>query len=267
MTEEYLRMILMGTGVVLLVVVVYAVIELARTLRWIRYTAEDLQPSIKQATEVREALEPTVKKANEILETLEPSMQRIDPLMERISLTVDAVNLEIMRADQILANLTDVTDVASNAAKAVNNITDTPLNLLTSATDKVRTIFSDRKPERDTLAALNEAGINGSASTQNSGYESVSNSGPAQTAVPGTGFQAATAGVSQPGATNGFGTVGSITAQVTQTVDASAEAAAAAAASAAAQVAALAAEEVVPPYQDEIEVVEPEGTDRPQWPF
>ncbi|MDR2956719.1 MAG: DUF948 domain-containing protein, partial [Coriobacteriales bacterium] len=156
LTEDILRMVLMGSGAVLLVVLAIAAFELIRTLRWVRYTAEDLQPTIKQATDVLEALEPAVKNANELLESLEPAMKRVDPLMERISLTIDAVNLEIMRADQILANLTDVTDVASNAAKKVSTIADTPLNLLTSATDKVRSIFSDKKAETDTQTALAE---------------------------------------------------------------------------------------------------------------
>jgi hypothetical protein len=85
---------------------------------------------------------------NNTLDALQPALKRVDPLMERVSLTIDAVNLEIMRADQILADVSDVTNVASGAVKKVSDITDAPLNLLTSATDKVRSIFVDRKADK-----------------------------------------------------------------------------------------------------------------------
>lgn len=259
MTEDILRMILLGSGAVLILILVYAVIELIRTLRWIRYTAEDLQPTIKQATEVLEALEPTVKKANDILEALGPSIQRVDPLIERISLTVDAVNLEIMRADQILANLTDVTDVASNAAKKVNTIADTPLNLLTSATDKVRTIFSDRKPESDTRDALLEAGADQPKALQEAsdiqatiaasvGAEPVSPVAaaaamPAVATAPASAIPAPVpvAPAAPSDATAVIVSVEAATADV-QTADGT------------------------PPYQDDIDVVEPKSSS-PQWPF
>ena len=157
LTEEILRMVLMGSGAVLVLVLAVAAFELIRALRWVRYTVEDLQPAIKEATEILETLQPTIKHANEILIAIEPAVQRIDPMIERASLTIDAVNLEIMRADQILANLTDVTDAASGAVRKVSNIADAPLNLLTSATDKVRNIFTDKKVEKTTQAALMEA--------------------------------------------------------------------------------------------------------------
>jgi uncharacterized protein YoxC len=252
MTEDILRMILLGSGAILILILIYAVVELVRTLRWIRYTAEDLQPTIKQATEVLEALEPTVKKANEILEALNPSIQRVDPLIERISLTVDAVNLEIMRADQILANLTDVTDVASNAAKKVNTIADTPLNLLTSATDKVRTIFSDRKPESDTRDALNEAGADQPKALQEASgvsaavtdYVSVeSAASAAQAEFPSSAATAATATIG-PSDTTAAAVIVSVEPSIAdnQTPDGT------------------------PPYQDDIDVVEPKSSS-PQWPF
>ena len=241
--EEILRMILLGSGTVLVLVVIYAVFELIRTLRWVRYTAEDLQPSIKQATEVLEALEPTVKKATDILETLGPTMKRIDPLMERVSLTVDAVNLEIMRADQILANLTDVTDVASSAAKKVNVITDAPLNLLTSATDKVRNIFSDRKPRQDTQAALVEAEADQPVTTVTP--PTVAAGDTQTTAAPPTvaaGDTQATTADHIAAAADPIAVVGEERAASTDD------------------------DNGTPPYQDDIDVVEPEAN-RPKWPF
>ncbi|MDR3036822.1 MAG: hypothetical protein LBU31_00195 [Coriobacteriales bacterium] len=144
MTEELLTPILIGVAILLLVVLIVAAIEIIRTVRKVRRTVDDVMPSLSDA----------VVKFNGAFDTLEPSLKRIDPLLERVSLTVDAVNLEIMRADQILADISDVTDVASGTAKRVSGIAEAPLNLLTSATDKIRSVFSDRKPEQKTARAL-----------------------------------------------------------------------------------------------------------------
>ena len=261
MTEDILRMILLGSGAVLILILVYAVIELIRTLRWIRYTAEDLQPTIKQATEVLEALEPTVKKANDILEALGPSIQRVDPLIERISLTVDAVNLEIMRADQILANLTDVTDVASNAAKKVNTIADTPLNLLTSATDKVRTIFSDRKPESDTRDALQEAGADQPKALQ----EASEIQATIVTSVGAEPVSPAAAAVAMPAVAAAPVSAAPVSAPAPMAPAAPSDATAVIV-SVEAATADVQTADGTPPYQDDIDVVEPKSSS-PQWPF
>jgi hypothetical protein len=101
------------------------------TVRKINTTIDDISPSIA--------------KVNQTIDALQPAIQRVDPLLERVSLTVDAVNLEIMRADQILADLGEVTDVASDAVGRVAEITDAPLNRLTSASDKMRNFFSGNR--------------------------------------------------------------------------------------------------------------------------
>jgi uncharacterized protein YoxC len=161
---EIFQVVLIGVGIIALLVLAIALIELIRTLRRVRKTVNDLEPTIIQV--------------NNSLETLEPALKRVDPLMERVSLTVDAVNLEIMRADQILADLSDVTNVASGAVKKVTNITEAPLNILSSATDKVRKIFSDNKSDKRVRASLKQTG---SGSTQQA--HSVSNADTAQMPV------------------------------------------------------------------------------------
>ena len=142
-TEDILRMILMASGALLLLALVVFVVELVRTLSRVRKTIDELQP--------------TVEKVNGAIEALEPALKRVDPLMERVSLTVDALNLELMRADQILADISDVTNTASGTVKKVSNIADAPLSLLTSATDKVRNIFAAKKGEKGFKNSLKAA--------------------------------------------------------------------------------------------------------------
>lgn len=144
MSEELLTMILIGAGIVLLVALVITAIEIIRTVRQVRKVVTELTPQLNE----------TVARVNASLETIEPSLQRLDPLLERVSLTVDAVNLEIMRADQILSDVADVTDLASGTMKKVSGVADAPLNLLTSATDRIRGVFVDKKAEKQATHAI-----------------------------------------------------------------------------------------------------------------
>jgi uncharacterized protein YoxC len=104
--------------------------------------------TMRQAKQLMKNLQPTIKRVNNTLDEIQPAIQRVDPLLERVSLTVDAVNLEIMRADQILADIGEITGTASETVDKVSAITDAPLNLLNSATDKVRTIFSGKHAKK-----------------------------------------------------------------------------------------------------------------------
>jgi uncharacterized protein YoxC len=113
------------------VVLVWFLIELVRTVRSARRFVLDVQ---KQIT-------PTLDHVQKITDDLQPAVAKIDPLVERVSLTVDAANLELMRCDQILEDVGDVTDTLSNASKAIDDMTQAPLELVTTVSDKVRSLL------------------------------------------------------------------------------------------------------------------------------
>ena len=100
-------------------VLVWFVVELALTIRSTRATIDDaheeLVPTLQHVEKITAQVEPLVgnvntliveqvtplmEKANALAEEARPAVGRVDPLMERLSLTVDAANLELMRVDQ-----------------------------------------------------------------------------------------------------------------------------------------------------------------------
>lgn len=113
------------------VVLIWFLVELVRTVRSARRFVVDVQ---KQIT-------PTLDHVQKITDDLQPAVAKIDPLVERVSLTVDAANLELMRCDQILEDVGDVTGTISDASKAVDNMTQAPLELVTIMSDKVRSLL------------------------------------------------------------------------------------------------------------------------------
>ncbi len=113
---------------------VWFVIELAIMMRSARKTVNNLSDQLK----------PTLENVEQLTESLEPVVAKADPLMERVNLTVDAANLELMRVDQILEDVGDITDGLSSATSVVENVANAPVELVTKAADRIRGIFSPK---------------------------------------------------------------------------------------------------------------------------
>ena len=92
--------------VVVGVFLVWLIAELALTMRRTRKTVAEVQkqvePVIANVERITTELEPAVQSVKAITAQLEPTVAKVDPLLDRVTLTVDAANLEIMRVDQIL---------------------------------------------------------------------------------------------------------------------------------------------------------------------
>ena len=148
-------------------------IELVRTVRSARTTIDNVQ---KQ-------LEPTLAHVEQITNEIKPAIAKVDPLMDRVSLTIDAANLEMMRVDQILEDVTAITDTASNAVEAVDNVANAPLELMNNVSSKVRKVLKPKaasdeaqmleqqrvaaaKALDELRAAEKETGLTGTASAQ-----------------------------------------------------------------------------------------------------
>lgn len=117
------------------VALVWFVVELALTIRRTRTTVDS----------VHEQIEPTLDHVNEITKSIEPVVAKVDPLMDRVALTVDAANLEIMRVDQILEDVGQMTGTVTKTLDTVDSVTSLPLDAVNSVTTKLRTIF--KKPQ------------------------------------------------------------------------------------------------------------------------
>ncbi len=143
------------TPIVFIVVgagLVWLVIELALTVRKARGTVDD----------VKKQLDPTLESVQKITASIEPIVTKVDPLMDRVSLTVDAANLEIMRVDQILEDVSQITATTTKTMDAVGSITNAPLDLVNSVTDKVRSKFKKRDASNVSVQLGTAEGTEGS---------------------------------------------------------------------------------------------------------
>lgn len=129
-----INMILTVVFICVGIALIVFLIELVRTVRSARTTIDNVQ---KQ-------LEPTLAHVEQITNEIKPAIAKVDPLMDRVSLTIDAANLEMMRVDQILEDVTAITDTASNAIEAVDNVANAPLELMNNVSSKVRKVLKPK---------------------------------------------------------------------------------------------------------------------------
>ena len=102
---------------------------------------------------------PMLDDAKAMTESLKPAIDQVDPLMERINLTMDAANLEIMRVDEIMQDVSTITNQLASTSTTVNEITNVPLNAVNGVASKVRGVFKGRSASStsSTLGAKKES--------------------------------------------------------------------------------------------------------------
>jgi uncharacterized protein YoxC len=103
------------------------------------------------AKSARGALEDTNKSLAPTLANVEKATAQAEPLLERVTLTVDATNLELMRVDQILEDVTQITGSVSKAADAVDTVTNAPLDLVNSVTSRIRDKFKPQYASKESV--------------------------------------------------------------------------------------------------------------------
>lgn len=121
--------------------IIWLVVELALTIRKTRATVTDVSEQIK----------PSIANIEKITTDIQPVIQKVDPLVERVSLTVDAANLEIMRVDEILGDVSKISGSVSKTVGAVDSVTSAPLDLVTTATKKIRQKFSPKYASEESV--------------------------------------------------------------------------------------------------------------------
>ncbi len=123
------------------VVLIWLIIEVAITMRSTRKTMNDVKQQVN-----RVALD-----VNEIAGDIKPVLKKADPLMDRVAVTVDAVNLEVMRLDGILEDVSSITEKGARAANSIDDITSAPMELVNSVADKVKRRFGPKSASKTSL--------------------------------------------------------------------------------------------------------------------
>lgn len=105
--------------VVLVLAAVWAVVELALTLRHARASVDEVT---RTANETIEQAQPVIAKLDGVMDDLQPAIKQVDPLVERVGDAVDSANESLGRVNGILGDVSSVSSTAADVTDMVNGV-------------------------------------------------------------------------------------------------------------------------------------------------
>ena len=95
--------------IVLVIAGVWAVVELALTLRQTRKSVSELSDSVND----------TIGEVRPAIDELGPAVKEVAPILEKASTTVDLINVDLVRVEGILSDVNAVTGAGAHVTDAV----------------------------------------------------------------------------------------------------------------------------------------------------
>lgn len=135
--------------VVLVIVGVWAVVELALVLRRTRRSVETLTDAVSDTIgEVR----PVIAKLDGAVDELAPASREVEPMLKKASTAIDLVNVDLVRLEGILSDVNAVTDTGARVSGAVTGAAESVASGVASAVGKVAGKVTGSKRQQQKLA-------------------------------------------------------------------------------------------------------------------
>jgi uncharacterized protein YoxC len=91
------------------------------------------------------ALTESVKTARSAKQLADDLDSQLMPLIEKADVAVDAMNVELLRIDQIVTRVEEVTDRVSDTSRVVQEVANAPAEIVNDLADRVRRAWKTRK--------------------------------------------------------------------------------------------------------------------------
>lgn len=160
--------------VLLVIAGIWAVIELALTIRRARTTVDSLDKTMGEVNDMLAETRPVVAKLDGAIDELQPALTQVEPLLKSANVAVDALTSNLIEVEAVVRDVSTVTGAAANAGNAVSGVAD-------SASEAVQKLLGKFKPgSHDPERALNE----GSYSSREAVSTSAPEDTPAEASAP-----------------------------------------------------------------------------------
>ena len=160
--------------VLLVIAGIWAVIELALTIRRARTTVDSLDKTMGEVNDMLAETRPGVAKLDGAIDELQPALTQVEPLLKSANVAVDALTSNLIEVEAVVRDVSAVTGAAANAGNAVSGVAD-------SASEAVQKLLGKFKPgSPDPERALNE----GADSSREAVLTSAPEDAPAEAPAP-----------------------------------------------------------------------------------
>lgn len=133
---------------------VWAVIELALTLRKTRDVVDSLDKTVNDLNNTIAEAQPVVAKLDGAVDELTPALAQVEPLLKSSKTAVDALTSNLVEVEAVVRDISEVTGSVAEASNAVSSVTDSAAGAVQKLFNKVKAPAADA--ER-TLSAAAEA--------------------------------------------------------------------------------------------------------------
>lgn len=141
--------------IVLAIAGVWAIVELALTLRKTRDVVESLDKTVGDLNNTIAEAQPMVAKLDGAIDELSPALAQVEPLLASSKMAVDALTSNLVEIEGVVRDVSAVTGNMADASNAVSSVTDTAAGAVQKIFNKVKAPVSDA--ERKLAAATAEA--------------------------------------------------------------------------------------------------------------
>lgn len=137
--------------IVLVIAAIWAVVELALTIRRARSSVDTIDKTVDEVNEMLAETRPVVSKLDGVIDDLQPAITQVEPLLKSANVAVDALTSNLVEVEAVVRDVSTVTGAAASAGNAVSGAAD-------SASAAVQRLFGKFKPNGgDTERALTES--------------------------------------------------------------------------------------------------------------
>lgn len=140
---------------VLAVAGVWAVVELALTLRKTRTVVDSLDKTVSDLNNTLSEAQPVVAKLDGAVDELTPALAQVEPLLKSSKTAVDALTSNLVEVEAVVRDISEVTGSVAEASNAVSSVTDSAAGAVQKLFNKVKAPAADA--DRKLAAAAAEA--------------------------------------------------------------------------------------------------------------
>lgn len=134
--------------IVLAIVAVWAVAEMAITIRKARAALDEISHS---ATEAIDQVTPVVSKLDGVVDELQPALREVPPVMEKVSTLMDDASVSLNSVNSILGDVSSATHGVAGVGDAAGRIVNTATSAAVGVVSKVASFGGITIPEGQQL--------------------------------------------------------------------------------------------------------------------
>lgn len=119
---------------VLVAVAVWAIVELALTIRKARTVVDELAQNVNETID---QCQPIIAKADGLMDDIQPSVKELEPILKKTGVALEEVSGSLGSVNHILGDVSSVSDTASAVTDSVKNVATTAANSVANAVNHI----------------------------------------------------------------------------------------------------------------------------------